>query len=113
MQFLVKLAISIAIIIVCTQIARKAPSLAGLIATMPLTGLIVFIWLYHEHCQQSESQQKLLDYAKGAAWGVLPSIIFFLVAFFCLKKQLSFPVAVSTGFGAWLVGAFVHQWLLR
>ena len=46
MQFFFKLLISIAIIVFCTQIGRKFPSLGGLIATMPLTGVIVLVWLY-------------------------------------------------------------------
>lgn len=46
MRFVVKLLISIGIIIFCTQVGRKLPTLAGLIAVMPLTGLVVLVWLY-------------------------------------------------------------------
>ena len=45
MPFLLKLVITNAVIIACTQIGRKYPTLAGLIATMPLTSLIVLVWL--------------------------------------------------------------------
>ncbi len=46
MRFLIKLLVSICIIVLCTQIGRKLPTLAGLIAVMPLTGFIVLVWLY-------------------------------------------------------------------
>ena len=45
MRFAIKLLVSIALILLCTSIGKKLPSLAGLIAVMPLTGLIVLIWL--------------------------------------------------------------------
>ena len=41
----IKLLISVGVIVFCTQIGRKLPTLAGLIAVMPLTGLIVLLWL--------------------------------------------------------------------
>jgi uncharacterized membrane protein (GlpM family) len=52
-------------------------------------------------------------FAKGALWGILPNILFFLVALFCFKKNVSLPVILTTSFGTWLLAAVVHQWLLR
>ena len=43
MKFVIKLLISVCIISICAAVARKVPSLAGLIAVMPLTGLIVLV----------------------------------------------------------------------
>jgi len=110
MQFVVRLAITLAVIILCTQIGRKLPSLAGLIATMPLTGLIVLVWLYSEN---PHDLQLMTNYTKGALWGIGPSILFFLAAYVCFKKHLSLPAVLSISFGLWLIGAFVHQWLLH
>jgi len=109
-QTVVKLLISFAIILLCTQIGRKFPSLAGLIAVMPLTGLIVLVWLYTENSGDSEV---MITYVEGALWGILPSILFFLVAFFCFKKDLSLPIVLFASFTVWLIGAFVHQWFLK
>jgi len=110
MQFAVKLFISFVIIISCTLIGKKWPSLAGLIATMPLTGLIVLIWLYSEN---QEKGNLLMKYTRGALWGILPSILFFLTAFICFKKQVPFSLLLIFSFSVWLVGAFVHQLVLR
>ncbi len=109
MQFVLKLSISVAIIITCTQIARKLPTLSGLIATMPLTGSIVLLWIYSDN---PGNYEVMTSYTKGALWGMLPSVLFFLVAFLCFRKHLSLPLVLSASFGIWLVGAFVHQWLL-
>jgi hypothetical protein len=51
--------------------------------------------------------------AKGALWGLLPSILFFLVVYFCLKKGLPLTVVLLSGFAAWILAAAVHQWLLK
>ena len=110
MNFIVKLLISIGIIIFCTQIGKRYPTLGGLVATMPLTGAIVLVWLYSDH---PEDYELITSYTKGALWGILPSIMFFLVVFFCFSKRLPLSVVLPAGFGVWLLGAFIHQWLLR
>ena len=110
MRFAVKLAISLAVIILASQVGRRFPTLGGLIATMPLTGLIVLIWLYADDPGNFEL---LGSYTKGALWGIVPSILFFIVALVCFKKQLPLAIVLTAGFGAWLAGAVVHQLLLR
>ncbi len=110
MKFVIKLLISVCIISVCAAVARKAPSLAGLIAVMPLTGLIVLIWLYLDN---PGNFALMTDYARGALWGIIPSILFFLVAFVCFQKHLPLWIVLCASFAVWLVGAFFHQLLLR
>jgi uncharacterized membrane protein (GlpM family) len=110
MKFVIKLLISICIISICAVVARKVPTLAGLIAVMPLTGLIVLIWLYLDN---PANFALMTDYAKGALWGIVPSILFFLVAFICFNKQLPLWIVLCASFAVWLVGAFFHQLLLR
>jgi uncharacterized membrane protein (GlpM family) len=110
MNIFVKAAISLTIILLCTGIGKKVPSLAGLIAVMPLTGALVLIWLYVDTSGSSTTMQ---EYATGALWGILPSILFFLVAFLCFRKRVALPVVLSASFGVWLLGAFVHQWFLK
>jgi len=109
MRFVVKLLISVGIIVFCTQIGRKLPTLAGLIAVMPLTGVIVMLWLYSDG---PENLGRMIDYSKGALWGILPSILFFLVAFMCFRKHLPLWIVLCASFAVWLMGALIHQWLL-
>lgn len=110
MRFAVKILIALAVIILAAQISRKHPTLAGLIAVMPLTGLLVLIWLYMDN---PGNFTLMADYAKGAFWGIIPTMLFFLVAFWCFRKQLSLPVVLSAGFIVWLLAAFIHQRLLQ
>ena len=110
MQFLVKLLITLGIITICSQIGGKSPTLAGLIATMPLTGLLVLIWLYHDN---PSSLQNLSEYVRGALWGIGPSILFFLAVWLALRWGVGMGLALSAGAVLWLAGAVTHQLLLR
>jgi uncharacterized membrane protein (GlpM family) len=101
--------ISVCFIVLCAQLARRLPSLGGLIAVMPLTGLLVLVGLY---LNDPKDFAGLAEYTKAALWGILPSILFFLVAFMCFRKHLSLWIVLCASFGVWLSGAIVHQWLL-
>jgi uncharacterized membrane protein (GlpM family) len=110
MQFFVKLVITNLIIISCVQIGRKFPSLAGLIATMPLTSLLVLLWL---DLDNPGDIRLITEYTRGVLWGIIPTILFFGAAYLCFRRQCPLSVALSAGFGLWLAGAVVHQWLVR
>ena len=110
MRFAIKLLVSMSIILLCTQIGRRFPSLAGLIAVMPLTGLIVLLWLYSDH---PDNFTLMVNYTKGALWGIVPSVLFFLVAFICFHRHQPLWIVLCASFAVWLIAAFVHQWLLR
>ncbi len=110
MQILLKAVLSVTIILVATEIGKKLPSTAGLVGVMPLTGALVLVWMYLENQGKPEIMQ---HFTRGAIWGILPSIFFFLVAFLCFKKNLPLSVVLVASFGAWLGAAFVHQWVLK
>jgi uncharacterized membrane protein (GlpM family) len=110
MRFLIKLLISVSIIIFCTQIGRKLPALAGLIAVMPLTSLIILLWLYSDNPRNFDL---MINYTKAALLGILPTVLFFLTVSMCFRKQLSLWIVLCAGFAVWFVAAFIHQWLLK
>jgi uncharacterized membrane protein (GlpM family) len=107
---LIKAVLSVAIILTATGIARRFPSLAGLIGVMPLTGALVLVWTYIENRGDRAVMQGLV---KGSIYGLVPALLFFLVAFIGFKRGISLPVVISISFAAWLLGAFVHQMTLK
>jgi len=110
MQMLIKVVISVAVILAATAIGKRLPSTAGLIGVMPLTGALILVWMYVEHKGDPDVME---GFTKGALWGMLPSLLFFLAAFICFKKHLPLPVVLASGFGVWLGAAVIHQWLLK
>jgi len=110
MQVLIKVVLSVVIILAATAIGKKLPATAGLVGVMPLTGALVLVWMYLESNGDPNIMQQ---FTRGALWGIVPSILFFAVALFCLTKQLPLLIVLISSFGAWLGAALVHQWLLK
>ena len=110
MQLFLKITLSLVIIMTATAIGRKWPALAGLVGVMPLTGALVLVWV----AVDSGSDPRILQqFTWGALWGLLPTALFFLVAFLCFRKGLPLAMVLVASFGAWLAAALVHQWALR
>jgi uncharacterized membrane protein (GlpM family) len=110
LRFAIKLSISVAVILLGAEIGRKAPSLAGLVAVMPLTSLLVLLWLYWDHPRDFVVMS---NYCSGALLGIIPTVLFFLTALTCFRRHLPLWAVLSASFAVWLLGAFAHQWLLR
>jgi uncharacterized membrane protein (GlpM family) len=109
-QFFIKLLLTNIIIIICARIGTKHPSLGGLIATMPLTSLLVLLWLYSDN---PGDYRLVTGYIRGVLWGIIPTILFFVAAWLCFRQEYPLFTALSAGFAAWMAGAVVHQWLVR
>ncbi len=109
MQFFIKLLLTNLIIVACVLVGKRHPGLAGLIATMPLTSLIVLLWL---HSDNPGNYSLLTDYTAGVLWGIIPTILFFAVAYLMFRRQVPVFLAVGAGFTVWLAGAIVHQLFL-
>ena len=109
MRFIVKVLIVVGVILTCAQIAKVRPTLAGLIAVMPLTGLLVMLWVYSD-CGGDVARMN--DYTLGAVWGIVPAILFFVGAYVCFRYRLHLAWVLGISFGLWLAGALVHQYLL-
>jgi uncharacterized membrane protein (GlpM family) len=110
MQLLIKLIVTVIIIAACAHIGRRYPTLAGLLAAAPITTLLAMLWLYSDKPGDYET---LRGFAKGVAWGIIPTALFFITAYLCLGKRLPFGIVLSASFAVWLLGAIVHQWLLK
>jgi len=109
MMTLLKLFMTVAIVFICVHVGKKSPSLAGLLATMPLAGLLTLLWLYTD---TKGNPAIITGYARGALWGTLPAL-FYAVAFLCFRKGVSLHVTLAAGFSIWLMGAAFHQWLTK
>jgi len=109
-QIAIKIVLTLLVILLAVGIGRKFPSLGGLIAVMPLTGLIVMLWLYSDTGGDTTAMQQ---YARGALFGIIPTMLFFAIAFIGFRKEWGLPLVLFTSFAAWIVAALFHQWWLK
>ena len=79
--YLIKLLVSAAIIVVISELSKKLPLLASLIASLPLVSVLGMVWMYGEKVEI----EKIAAHAEGTFWYVLPSLPMFL--FFALDVE--------------------------
>ena len=90
MQFLAKVLLSSLVIAVASELAKKSTLWAALLASLPLTSILVILWVYRD----THDSQKVIDLSLGIFWAVLPSLIFFLILPLALKWGLRFTAAM-------------------
>jgi len=103
--FIVKIFISAFIIAIVSEIAKKFPSVGGLIAAMPITTLLTMFWIYYENKDLSLISNFLLSVVTGT----IISFIFFIAAIFFFKKGLNFYLSVFLSMIILGIAVFVYQ----
>lgn len=91
-----KVIISALIIVAITEIAKRSTGFAALVAALPLTSLLAFIWL---HLESSPSQQ-IAELSIQVFWLVIPSLALFLILPLLLKQGIGFWASLALSVGA-------------
>lgn len=84
--FVLKCMISGVIVGIVSEVARKNPGFAAIIASLPLTSILALIWLYKD----TGDSKAVLDLSNGIALVVLPSLVFFIVLSLLLRYGWNF-----------------------
>ena len=85
-QYALKVAVSAVLIVAITEIAKVRPFLAAVVASLPLTSLLAFVWLHFE----TGDAERIAVLSHGIFWLVLPSLVLFLVLPLLLRAGWSF-----------------------
>jgi len=74
-QFLIKIAVTVAIVVAVSEIAKRSSFWGALLASLPLTSLLAFIWVYLE----TGNAHAVANLSHGIFWLVLASLPLFAV----------------------------------
>jgi hypothetical protein len=85
--YIIKVAVTAVVVVAVSEIAKRSPVWAALLASLPLTSLLAFVWLYRD-TGEAESVAAL---AQSILWLVLPSLVLFV----------SLPLLLRAGWGFW------------
>ena len=88
---IIKFALSAAVLVAVSEIAKRSSLLGGLLASLPLTSLLAFVWLW----QDTRDVQKVSALSTSIVWLVLPSLVLFLVLPVLLKRGVNFYPALG------------------
>lgn len=90
---LLKAALSGIIIAIVSEVARRAPGVGALIASLPLISVLGMIWLWRD----TEDTTRMAEHAYATFWFVLPSLPMFLAISLLLKRGMEFWPALVIG----------------
>lgn len=91
LYYAVKLVVSALIVVAVSEIAKRSTGFAALLASLPLTSLLAFVWL---HLEESPSA-RIAELSSQIFWLVLPSLLLFLLLPLLLRHGLGFWVSLG------------------
>ncbi len=86
MYYVMKILVTAGLVVAVSEASKRSSLIGGLLASLPLVSFLGMIWLYMD----TGSTEKVADLSKSVFWLVLPSLPFFLLLPFLLKRQLGF-----------------------
>ena len=91
--YLLKVFISALVIVAVTELSKRGGTFWGaVLASLPLTSLLAFIWLYAE----TRDATRVADLSWSVLWFVIPSLMLFVALPLLLKRGIGFAVALPT-----------------
>jgi len=96
LYYALKVIISALLIVAISEIAKRSTGFAALVASLPLTSLLAFIWLYID----DSPPEKIAELSTQIFWLVIPSLVLFLLLPLLLKQGLSFWISLGISVAA-------------
>jgi len=93
LYLVVKALLSGVIIALVSEIAKRSPGFAALVASLPLVSVLGMIWLWRD----TSDPQRMAAHAGATFWYVLPSLPMFLLIPLLLKRGVAFYPALAAG----------------
>lgn len=109
LYFLAKVLISALLIAAISEVARRHSGFAALIASLPLTSLLAFVWLHVE----GTPAEHIATLSTQIFWLVIPSLLLFLLLPVLLRSGMEFWPAMGLAATATIVCYFACLPLLR
>ncbi len=109
MWYLVAKTLLTAVVIVAiSELAKRSSFLAAALASVPLTSLLAFVWLYIE----SGDGEKVAALSQNIFWLVIPSLVMFVLLPILLRTGLNFWLSLLAACGATALAYGITTWLL-
>ena len=96
LYYALKVTISALLIVAISEIAKRSTGFAALVASLPLTSLLAFVWLHME----ASPPERIAELSSQIFWLVIPSLLLFLLLPLLLRHGLNFWVSLGLSVGA-------------
>lgn len=109
LQTIVKVLLTAVLVVAIAEAGKRSSLLGAVLASLPLTSLLAFAWLYAE----TGDTQKIADLATGIFWLVLPSLILFVALPVLLKRGMAFGPSLAVSCALTVGGYFAMIAMLK
>jgi|TARA_B100000902_G_C27320843_1_gene924366 uncharacterized membrane protein (GlpM family) len=90
MYTLFKILFTAIIVVVISEIAKKSTLIAGIVASIPLTSLLAFVWLHFD----TQDIESIRDLSRNILLMIPPSLTFFISLYFIVGWNMSFYLSL-------------------
>ena len=91
LYYVIKVIVSALVIVAITEISKRSMGFAALIAALPLTSILAFVWLHWE----SAPPERIADLSTQIFWLAIPSLSLFLILPLLLKQGIGFWLSLG------------------
>ncbi|MBS1185760.1 MAG: hypothetical protein H6R09_1361 [Proteobacteria bacterium] len=95
-QYALKIGLSALILVAIAEVAKRSTFWAAAVASLPLTSLLAFVWLYLD----TGDVQKIATLSGSIFWLVLPSLLLFVLLPLLLRSGLGFWFSLAASIAA-------------
>jgi hypothetical protein len=106
--YVIKIAATVTVVVAVAEIAKRSSFWAAVLASLPLTSLLAFVWLYVE----SGSAERVATLSQGVFWLVIPSLPLFLLLPALLRSGTNFWLSLAVSCIVTVAAYFGMVWLL-
>lgn len=91
MYLLFKTLITALVVVSVSELAKRNTLVAAIVGALPIVSILTFIWVYTE----TKSTQKVMELCQGIGVFVIPTLVFFFLFPWLLKKEFGFWLAMG------------------
>lgn len=108
--YVLKVLISALVIVGVTELSKRGGTFwGGVLASLPLTSLLAFVWLYGETGESA----RVAALSWSIFWLVIPSLTLFIALPVLLKRGVAFAFALPISIGVMVAAYLVTAAILK
>ena len=107
-QYALKTLITAVVVVAVAEIAKRNSLWSAVIASIPMTSLLAFVWLYLD----TSNNALVAQLSTSIFWLVLPSLVLFVSLPLFLRANIAFWPSLGASCAATVAAYFAMLWLL-
>ena len=107
-HYVVKVALTAAVVVAVSEVAKRSTFWSAALASLPLTSLLAFVWLYLDTGDLS----RVAQLSHSILWLVIPSLTLFIVLPLLLRIGVTFWFSLAAACIATAIAYLAMVWCL-